>query len=362
MQKLPDERLEASRWFAVSAFCTGLAATTKLLGVWVVIAFVIWVWRTQGGRYARVYALTAACVVLPWFVRAAVLTGNPVYPMLYTLFGGREWTPEGWERVQHYFYLLTTLPGLPLTKPYLLLARAVVTSVALTIAVWVWRTTRTLPNALPACAAAFFTVGVAASSGYNLRFLLAAFPCAAVAAGFALARRIAGRERSGLLFVSAAAVVLAFRVGGRGLEPNLPTAAKIAFGTETTDTYLRERLDDYPLVQWTNAHLPWSARLLIATWEERTAYYHPFALRANYWLQDSVHYENETRLIGDLRRLGVTHLVLKPMERDWCVKSHVCRGRMETETARLTALAAQYGTPLHTENGITLYALALPER
>src|SRR5262249_27223978 len=30
----------------------------------------------------------------PWFAKNWVMTGNPVYPLLYRLFDGRNWTPE----------------------------------------------------------------------------------------------------------------------------------------------------------------------------------------------------------------------------------------------------------------------------
>ena len=38
--------------------------------------------------------LLAACVVLPYLVRSYLLTGNPVYPNAYRLFGGRFWNSE----------------------------------------------------------------------------------------------------------------------------------------------------------------------------------------------------------------------------------------------------------------------------
>ncbi len=34
----------------------------------------------------------AAC--FPWYLRAWIYTGNPVYPFFYSIFGGRDWTPE----------------------------------------------------------------------------------------------------------------------------------------------------------------------------------------------------------------------------------------------------------------------------
>jgi len=54
---------------------------------------------TAAGRKRRAAPVVAFLfgVVLacgPWLVKNAVLAGNPMYPLLYRVFGGRNWTPE----------------------------------------------------------------------------------------------------------------------------------------------------------------------------------------------------------------------------------------------------------------------------
>jgi len=45
-------------------------------------------------RSAAVVGVVALVVASPWFIRNAVNTGNPTYPLLYGVFGGSSWSPE----------------------------------------------------------------------------------------------------------------------------------------------------------------------------------------------------------------------------------------------------------------------------
>ncbi|MFO1093756.1 MAG: phospholipid carrier-dependent glycosyltransferase [Planctomycetaceae bacterium] len=43
---------------------------------------------------AAVFSLGVAITFGPWALKNVIETGNPVYPLAYTIFGGRDWTPE----------------------------------------------------------------------------------------------------------------------------------------------------------------------------------------------------------------------------------------------------------------------------
>jgi hypothetical protein len=45
-----------------------------------------------GIRRAVLFGLLAAAIASPWWIKNAVYTGNPVYPMAWGVFGGGEWT------------------------------------------------------------------------------------------------------------------------------------------------------------------------------------------------------------------------------------------------------------------------------
>ena len=60
---------------------------------------------------AGVFGLGVLLTCGPWLAKSWVMTGNPTYPLLYRVFGGRNWTPEKdlkWERA-HRVSLLVNL-------------------------------------------------------------------------------------------------------------------------------------------------------------------------------------------------------------------------------------------------------------
>ncbi len=50
-------------------------------------------WRGRSWRPTAAYVLGWAVVMTPWLAKNVADTGNPVYPLAYGLFGGRDWTP-----------------------------------------------------------------------------------------------------------------------------------------------------------------------------------------------------------------------------------------------------------------------------
>jgi hypothetical protein len=99
----------------LSGFLAGSAVATKYpAALFVLLPLAIWI--SWGGRAAWkqgmvfVLAATAACGL--WFGKNWVLTGNPTYPLLYSVFDGRSWNAEKerqWNRVHrpHDFSLAT---------------------------------------------------------------------------------------------------------------------------------------------------------------------------------------------------------------------------------------------------------------
>ncbi len=92
-----------SKWLILSAACMGLAAGTKYN------AFITWVFlngavcylyardtgkQLQALQWGGLFCLIALAVASPWLVKNLLLKGNPVYPLLDSLFsfihGGRE--------------------------------------------------------------------------------------------------------------------------------------------------------------------------------------------------------------------------------------------------------------------------------
>ena len=86
----------------VSTLVCGFALGTKLLALAVptfAIGALVVALRNEpkrGAAWLRIggFALLAAAVAAPWYLKSYLWTGNPVYPFYYELFGGRYWTPQ----------------------------------------------------------------------------------------------------------------------------------------------------------------------------------------------------------------------------------------------------------------------------
>jgi hypothetical protein len=81
---------------AVAGVCLGLALGTKHTGLAAFAAGAavagVMAWRVRlGVRPAAVALALAFALALPWYAKSAAMTGNPVYPFFYSVFGGREW-------------------------------------------------------------------------------------------------------------------------------------------------------------------------------------------------------------------------------------------------------------------------------
>jgi len=108
---VPSQRLEREgapetplphphSWLALGLML-GWVASSKLSGLyWVAAALVAA--RVAGWPLAALSraAVIALLTVTPWWIRAFVHTGNPVYPMFYGLLGGQPWSAESQARLR----------------------------------------------------------------------------------------------------------------------------------------------------------------------------------------------------------------------------------------------------------------------
>ena len=88
----------AWRWLALAAVFAGFFGGTKLPNGLTVVLFGLavglYAWRTvtwkQGFQVGALFTGIAVTILSVWFVRSWHMTGNPVYPFLSTIFGGRD--------------------------------------------------------------------------------------------------------------------------------------------------------------------------------------------------------------------------------------------------------------------------------
>ncbi len=89
--------------FLVSAIFTGLAMGTKypailfsflplLLGVILKTSLIDKIRRPDRLKKVCLFSLVAIGIASPWFIKNLIYTGNPIYPLFYSLLGGRGWS------------------------------------------------------------------------------------------------------------------------------------------------------------------------------------------------------------------------------------------------------------------------------
>ncbi len=93
---------QKATYIVLSGILGGAAMAVKMqsivhFGVIALIAlYVLWRspqhCRARCGRHVGLLLLVALIVAGPWYVKSWVITGNPVYPFAYSIFGGKHWS------------------------------------------------------------------------------------------------------------------------------------------------------------------------------------------------------------------------------------------------------------------------------
>ena len=344
---VPSQRLEREgapetplphphSWLALGLMF-GWVASSKLSGLyWVAAALVaarVAGWPLAALSWAAVIALLT---VTPWWIRAFVHTGNPVYPMFYGLLGGQPWSAESQAR------LLADLPygtpgslgGMGLVRLPLDLvlhperfgsasdvgALAVLSTCGLLALPVASRLAGLRGHArLLGDAAAVFVL--VAGAGWVMttptaRFFAPAFLLGlAVLAGLCVQFRKTAQRLMLLLLLAAG-------VGGAWQFINQHTAVfssvNVALGREKGDAYLARVLDHWPAAWFVRETLPPDARLLFIG-ETRPYYFSrnavaPYPIDAHplsRWIREETSVES---LIRRLTVEGITHAVLNVHE------------------------------------------------
>jgi hypothetical protein len=82
------------KWLIISAVFAGLAAGTKYNGLFVpLILTLMTLYLSKNSRPLRAFLTflsISIAVMSPWYIKNAILTGNPFYPLFFNIFGGLE--------------------------------------------------------------------------------------------------------------------------------------------------------------------------------------------------------------------------------------------------------------------------------
>ena len=253
-------------------------------------------------------AVPALLVALPWYVKNAILTGNPVYPLF---FGGANEEADRLARASFEEYGHGTSPLDLVVLPFRLLGDAEAFDrgefasplplLFAPLALLAPRGRRVAAVVLALCAA----YGLAWFVGsQHARFLLPLLPPLAVLAAVGMVE-LARAGRLGRL----ATIAVTTGALAAGLGITLAYAGQfvpVVAGRQSEEQFLLENTSYYAATAWVNDHVPRDARVAVDH-----VFVYPFEPEAIVWSADvlpSTAGADETRAF--VRRFGITHAVV----------------------------------------------------
>lgn len=370
-------------WLALCGVMGGFAAGSKLTGGGFPILLGLLVIINEGRqrpirlpvivRHGLVYGCAGLLVAGPWYARSFILTGNPIWPFAFHVFGGRDWDALGDE--YHMQLLLATwtpaisrdLAGFLTTAGYLVGNPSVLGGYhgglgivlplgALCGVVLIRSAPRFFGQSLFVCGG-FYLLWFSFSS-LQVRYLLPIAPLLALVTAAIIggsinqARWPAVRALLciGLLLLVAHEMPW-FKPGERQLFlDRLPYLR----GHIARDTWLEQQIDVMPLFTYANTNLPPDARILLLPYENRTYYLdrdyiwgHPISQRIIPFEQ----FESVEALAATLRQMGITHVIENPK---WTYED---LRYWEQIDMLMQALREECGQPLYQYGVGVVYAL-----
>jgi len=338
-----DDRQADGRTLVYAGIACGLCCATRYLGATVLIALLAVIWLPP--RHARMRDNLRACltlaglsalVMLPWMIRNAVFTGDPVTPLLQSLFyaPGEEYIPEivvrqSAEFLRHIgmgrdFASLLALPwNLTMnSKPglyensfgYVISALQLVGLVALAGWFVCGKRLRSVPLLVPLLEFVCAFVLIWFFSFQEARFLLPVLPLLAYAGAVAIDGLVAASPRwgRGLLLLP----LLAVAHTQLAMLPSLAENFEVALGAGS-DRRVEDRGVEAAAAFVRGALSPGDKLLL---WMEQRGYlfrgvdYVPYHIGSGAPLLALVHRSSDHRaLYCELRAMGITHIAVNRM-------------------------------------------------
>jgi len=344
-----------ARWLAAAGAFAGFAASSKPLGLYVVLALTLAIGvtlatRRAAARGAIAYAITLAVAGAPWAVRNLAETGDPLWPLLTPWLGGPDGSAAAWRETRERLDVIVpfgrgalgfveglsaliagapALFGRSLAGPLLLCG--------VPLLVRVPHAARAM-SGLAVVALGYYAIWFAGSQ--QGRYLLPVTLILAVAAGAGLA---AARAAGAAVVIGWCAVSLALAL------VRLLLVAPVIAGAEPVDAFLERTSAFHREIRWMNDRLPPDA---VVASDHAGLYY---LERRAIWLTDFQAFVDWERVrdVPDLRaalaRYGATHLFLSSPPED--------------EPGRLRrALAARCGETLYENDAAVMVDSVLLER
>lgn len=300
----------------LSAVLSGIAADTKYVAlvIPVIIGLILIIMGLRGGNKNKpmtimkslfLFGIVAGVVVLPYYARPYLYTGNPFYPFYAKYIAESGWyNPSNFGLPRNFVNLFIT-PWFLTYHPYLFgggenqpgpLYLAFLPGL-----LFIRKKDRTV-NMLIVFASLFYLLWFFAFP--VARYILPVIPFLALLVGYLL-WNIKGGFKSFLNGAFAAFIVINFSLA---LYYSREEVLFFAKGAHVED-YLNSHDRSSAIYHYINTNTPPDSRILIIN-EIRTLYLDRDNIRENYYrIQDKYHVNTITEIIADLKKKAITHIL-----------------------------------------------------
>ena len=320
---------ERGEWLAVSGMMAGWAAGSKytalLLPVFLGLFVFIRSWRRYSFpgafRNLLIFGLVSLAVGCPWYLKNWVATGNPIWPQMYQVLGGRYWSEAAskayadnidlqslslaelerfvrgpWDYTVNLFPRSRDL----LSPLYLALLPALIL---------VWPERRGIRRVFLLILSYIFVFYLGwFITNRNLSYFSAITALLAVMTAYVVeCLNSIGRWWQIVVWGVIGADLLFCLVGGVIYTTK---ALPVVFGLESEKTFLEKSAGFYPVMRYANENLPLDSKLFV--FPRHTYYLDRDYLRASTYMQAIVNYaelDTEDKLLARLKELGFTHII-----------------------------------------------------
>ncbi len=326
------------RWLVFAGLMTGMALSNKYLAVSGAALIVVWLlWDSRRTRFTQtikrvtIFGAVALAIASPWYLKNWLLSGNPIYPLV---FGGPGWDRSRLDALMQFLYSFGSQRG-PLD--YLLLPLRVYTdrsggrgaidwpSLLFPLAL-LYPLLHQSPRLGRFAAATGLRFVLWAFGSQQLRFLLPAFPGLSLLTASVLIamtdrprlnrlRSILTTGLAALMMCMALILSLWFIIVSRSWA--------VVFGFDSKDSFLRNNVGSYAAVRFIQSELSDQSRALLM-WDGEGYYCDARCLpdaEQSRWTQAVVETYDVAAVTARLRSMGVTHL-LYSMQNAEFIKGH----------------------------------------
>jgi len=359
------------------AIFSGIAIGMKYTGVYggfiIGIGIILQMWLIDKSNFSKIFtnALLFAIVCLlpfvPWLIKSYIFTGNPVYPMLYDIFGGKDWNKEIGDAFGQLMHSLgmghkwldylklpwnITIYGNYGPKTF----DNAITPLGL-IFIPLLLFLKGVHKVIPYLLAYLLTFLILwAVSSQQARFLLPILPLVSLISGYAIWELFEqGKWIKTLYYPVLIGVFITFCYT---TVPNLLNTCydlPVVVGLESKDVYLTRTFQPYATFKYINEKLPQSVNILFL-WENRgyyceKKYMADSAFEASYMLQMIRQCGNVEKLHAKLKELKITHILLnKNLASIFCDQ----KGK---ELPIIEEFLGKYTKQVYSENNVDLFEM-----